>query len=274
MNGHFEPRRALLEFDVESVIPAGSQITAVRLVLNMNRTIAGPTDMTLHLVTQEWGQGTSTPSGGGGGSGGPAATDDATWLHTFFNTATWTTPGGDFVAGASATNTVDQSGVYTWASTAQLVADVQGWIDTPGSNHGWILIGDESASPTAKRFGSNEAIAGQARPRLTVDYTPATDVEPLPGIRALRLDPAHPNPFNPRTSLAYVLPAAGRVQLTLHDARGALIATLVDRVEDAGSHHASWDGRDLHGRNVASGVYIVRLASPSGTRTQSVVLAK
>src|SRR5262245_41005395 len=81
INFHFEPRRALLEFDVESVIPAGSHINSVRLVLNMNRTIAGAVDMTLHRVTQEWGEGNSTPSGGGGGGGGAATAEEATWQH-------------------------------------------------------------------------------------------------------------------------------------------------------------------------------------------------
>ena len=34
-------------------------------------------------------------------------------------------------------------GQYTWSS-AQMVADVQGWLDNPASNFGWLMLGDES----------------------------------------------------------------------------------------------------------------------------------
>ncbi|MGH7613747.1 MAG: hypothetical protein ACREMW_06870 [Gemmatimonadales bacterium] len=57
-----------------------------------------------------------------------------------------------------------------WGSTAQLVADVQGWLADPASNFGWILIGDESATATAKQFDSRES-AASIRPELRVFFT-------------------------------------------------------------------------------------------------------
>ncbi|MDX1388559.1 MAG: hypothetical protein R3344_05190, partial [Acidobacteriota bacterium] len=105
------------------------------------------------------------------GGGGPSAAGDATWIHTFWDTSFWAAAGGDFVAGASASTTVDQNGPYTWGSTAGMVADVQSWLDNPGNNFGWIVLGDESTAPlpSAKRFDSRENAA--TAPVLTVNFT-------------------------------------------------------------------------------------------------------
>jgi hypothetical protein len=50
-----------------------------------------------------------------------------------------------------------------------MAADVQGWLDSPATNFGWIIIGNESAALTAKRFDAHESAA--TRPILTVYYT-------------------------------------------------------------------------------------------------------
>ncbi len=164
-------RRALLSFDVGGAIPAGSQITSVRVVLSMNMTIAAATPVHLHRCTASWGEGTSQALGNEG-QGAPATTGDATWVHRSFNTSNWTTVGGDFAATASATQQVGGNGSYTWGPAAGLTADVQGWLDNPSTNFGWIVLGDELATTTAKRFGSREHLTASERPRLIVDFTP------------------------------------------------------------------------------------------------------
>ncbi len=63
-------------------------------------------------------------------------------------------------------------GAYTWSSTAQLVGDVQFWLDSPATNFGWTIVGDESTIGTAKRFDSLEGIIEARRPRLTISFTP------------------------------------------------------------------------------------------------------
>lgn len=164
-------RRGLISFDIAGAIPSGSIINSVSLTLHMSRSIAGPQQVALHRVQNNWGE-SSSIAPGGGGAGGPAATGDATWLHTFFNTNFWSTPGGDFVATPSATQTVGSVGFYTWTSTPQMVADVQLWLNAPTNNFGWILITDEISAPTAKRFDTKEHPTATVRPRLTVDFTP------------------------------------------------------------------------------------------------------
>lgn len=165
-----DARRALIAFAVADSLPSNATVDSVVLTLNMSRTIAGPAPSSLHRVLAEWGEGTSDASccAPEEGTGGPATVGDATWAFRLFRSAAWTAPGGDFVATSSATQSVDDDGLYTWAS-AQMTADAQGWLDSPAANFGWILLGDESVDRTAKRFDARETAA--TRPRLTIYYT-------------------------------------------------------------------------------------------------------
>ncbi|MBL8747430.1 MAG: DNRLRE domain-containing protein [Phycisphaerae bacterium] len=160
-------RRSLLKFDVAGAVPAGSTITAVSLQLVNASGFADPHANTIHRVLASWGEGTSV----GDGMGAAASPNDATWLHRFYNTVFWSTPGGDFVAAASASTTVGGSGTYTWSS-AGLVQDVQLWLNTPASNFGWLVKGGESVTGSSKNFGSREHPDPTKRPVLTITYTP------------------------------------------------------------------------------------------------------
>jgi hypothetical protein len=142
--------------------------------------------MSLHRVTSDWGESTSF-AGGSQGGGAPAATGDATWLHAFYPSAHWT-PGGAFTPLTSGSVMVSTEGAYTWPSTQQLVADLQSFLDTPAANFGWILIGDESAASTSKRFSTREEPQAALRPLLTVEYTvpePLTSVMLILGFSML-----------------------------------------------------------------------------------------
>lgn len=173
-------RRALLQFDLSS-IPANATITAATLTLSMNQTIAGATTMNLHKVNASWGEGSSIASGQQG-SGGTSQPNDATWLHRFFQSTLWTTPGGDFSPTSSASTSVGGNGNYNWTS-AQLAADVQGWLNAPATNFGWILLGNEGVTPSAKRFVSREGSAA-SRPKLTISYTVPCQAPAIPTLSA------------------------------------------------------------------------------------------
>src|SRR5206468_3825148 len=89
----------------------------------------------------------------------------------------WTIPGGaatnDYSPEASAEAAIYGVGdsPYTFASSPALVADVQGWLDDPAANFGWMLICQaEQFNYTARRFGSREDL-GNA-PYLVVEYEP------------------------------------------------------------------------------------------------------
>ena len=101
-----------------------------------------------------------------------------------------------------------------------------------------------------------------------------TTVENNPLPVQLRLSAA-PNPFNPRTRIDFELPADGTASLIVLDARGRIVRQLlVEENLGPGSHQTTWDGRDLAGREVASGVYFVRLAANGLVSTQKLTLVR
>jgi hypothetical protein len=84
-----------------------------------------------------------------------------------------------------------------------------------------------------------------------------------------------PNPFNPSTTVSYTVPTRGEVTITIHDARGALVATLVNGEERAaGAYGGEWSGRADTGVVVSSGVYFVRIEHAGATRTKKMVMLK
>ena len=186
-NGTGSTRRGLISFNVSSFVPAGAIITNVQLTLTLGVTSAGgPGSATIGLfdLTQNWGQGTngSTATGiGGTGQGYAANPGDATWDAAFYPSTLWNNPGGDHLSSASASLLVSGTTVgtsYNWLSTPQLVADVQGWLNTPTTNYGWELINaDETDSNTLYGFYSSESdnahFGGSASqvPALEVTYT-------------------------------------------------------------------------------------------------------
>jgi hypothetical protein len=180
-NAMGELRRGVLVFDIAGHIPAGSTILSVTLSMNMSRTALDTArTVELHKLLADWGEGTSIAPGEEG-DGAPATPGDATWRHRFFDTIFWTNEGGDFSATVSASQSVGPLGQYTWSS-AQMVADVQSWLDNPGSDFGWLVLGDESTSITSKRFDTRESASP---PVLTIQYrtVPAPQPRPTPAPR-------------------------------------------------------------------------------------------
>ena len=79
----------------------------------------------------------------------------------------------------------------------------------------------------------------------------------------------YPNPFNPTTTISFSLPRGGHALLEVYNVLGQRVATLVDRVLEAGNHEVEFDGE-----NQPSGVYFYRLSSPQGTQTKKMMLLK
>lgn len=264
-------RRALLFFDL-SEIPQGATIESVELQLEMNRSIAGELEMTLHEVLDDWGEG-SSDAGGQEGAGGDATDGDATWIHTFFPDQTWENEGGDFNSSVISATDVGNIGTYSWPSTADFTSLVQRWLDNPSENHGLILLGDETEEGTAKRFNSRHTSTEDAQPLLIVEYSgEATSSEPevvpeRPG--KVELNQNYPNPFNPQTVISFTVPEAVNVEIAVHDMLGRKIRTLVsDRVQ-AGRHEVTFDASDL-----SSGVYIYTLRTGNQLLSRRLTVVK
>lgn len=74
---------------------------------------------------------------------------------------------------------------------------------------------------------------------------------------------AHPNPFNPSTTVRWTTDAPGRLRVRVHDTRGRLVRDLLD-VDAAAAGGVRWDGRDDHGRLLAAAPYLVRMTDAAG----------
>jgi len=89
------------------------------------------------------------------------------------------------------------------------------------------------------------------------------------------LDQNYPNPFNPATTIRFGLPSAASVRLTVYDALGREVRSLLDQEEPAGYISVTWDGTNSAGAHVASGIYFYRLqAQPAGSGQPFVELKK
>jgi hypothetical protein len=86
---------------------------------------------------------------------------------------------------------------------------------------------------------------------------------------AYSLQQNYPNPFNPSTTIAFELPVASQVSLTIYDMLGRVVSVLVNEREGAGVHEVKFDGI-----NLASGVYFYRLQAGSFVQTKKLVLTK
>ncbi|HEU4928804.1 MAG TPA: FlgD immunoglobulin-like domain containing protein, partial [Candidatus Krumholzibacteria bacterium] len=106
------------------------------------------------------------------------------------------------------------------------------------------------------------------RSRVATVTTPAT---------ILALGQNHPNPFNPRTTIPYAVPASAHpqhVKLLVLDVAGRLVRTLVDKDQAGGEYDVDWDGANDHGEAVSSGIYFSVLDVSGERRARKMVLLK
>jgi hypothetical protein len=127
----------------------------------------------------------------------------------------------------------------------------------------WVYIGG-AADPEAgllravsAKFGKFRAFAG-----------PPGDMQAsLPHV--FRLEQNFPNPFNSATRVQFELSRAQKVKLDIYNIQGARVARLVDAPLQAGRHSVSWTPR-----NLAGGIYFLRLESEEGTLYRKMIFLK
>ena len=133
-----------------------------------------------------------------------------------------------------------------------------GWIDEAGGFDAHYLISAVDVSGNESPATAPSELADAAPPTIP-DYALHRNV---------------PNPFNPSTTLSFSLPSSGDVRLSIYDLTGRLVVRLLDEPMSAGVKSLRWAGRDGDGGPVASGVYVLRLETSWGVRSQKLMLAK
>jgi hypothetical protein len=154
----FEIRRGVFRFDLAGQIPAGAVINSVTVrMVAVFKIPNGPANSTFSLrrVLASW------------------AENQVTW-NSRLSGVPWAAPGAlnsaDVAAAASSSAFVTTLGTYTFPSTPALIDDVQGWLNNPANNFGWLLHTEsESVPKTARHFGPRENAANAAQ--LIINYT-------------------------------------------------------------------------------------------------------
>lgn len=151
---------------------------------------------------------------------------------------------------------------------------------------GWKMVRlDPSALPLSEPAFHGFSIArsgeaGGAEGAVFVDNaqtdvtTPVLDL-PAAAPADYALEQNYPNPFNPQTSIAFHLPEAAEVSLVVYDVLGREVASLISgREMAAGTHAATWNGKNSFGTMAPSGIYFYRLKAGSFEQTRKMTLLK
>lgn len=172
-NAANETRRGLIRFDPVADIPPGSTVTAATFTVSVTQVPLTPVGSTFGLrrILQPWSE------------------TAATWMTRLDPNTPWGSAGvegtGDAAAIPSSSVFVSGTGRYDFASTSNLIADVQLWVDDPSTNFGWLLTSDaEDSLWTARHFAARET--GTNAPTLVVEFTPPSGAIP-PQLRELKL---------------------------------------------------------------------------------------
>ncbi len=84
----------------------------------------------------------------------------------------------------------------------------------------------------------------------------------------------HPNPFNNETVIKFNLRKPAEVTMTVFNILGQKVRTLAEGRMNAGTHVASWNGKDERGNNLSSGIYFYQLKTGEAKETKRLVLLK
>jgi C1A family cysteine protease len=165
--------------------------------------------------------------------------------------------GDDIYAAVKITNA---TGTYPIVSDINSGQTATTWMSGTGSS--WYDMG----------LNQDDDVAIRIRLVPSLGASVGESDETLPD--KFELNQNYPNPFNPSTTITYSLAAASRVTITVYNLRGQKVTTLVDRMQPAGDYIVSWNGTDASGNPVASGLYLYRLWTGTGTEVRKMLLVK
>lgn len=126
-----------------------------------------------------------------------------------------------------------------------------------------VRVGNISISPN---------FAGAVLISFSTDVETISDGAALP--KTFALDQNYPNPFNPSTKINFDTPKKAHVTLTVYNALGQQVITLVNQELDAGRHSVIWEGNNDSGVKVASGMYFYKLISADFVKSRKMMLVK
>lgn len=127
------------------------------------------------------------------------------------------------------------------------------WNVFPYYNSGKFIVSDIKTGLYVFRFGNPIGIH-QTSSEIPSDY---------------KLEQNYPNPFNPSTKINFSIPVSCNVNLTVYDASGRLLETVLQGYRPAGSYETEFNASGF-----ASGVYFYSLRAGEFTETKRMVIVK
>ncbi|HHE46874.1 MAG TPA: T9SS type A sorting domain-containing protein, partial [Bacteroidetes bacterium] len=117
----------------------------------------------------------------------------------------------------------------------------------------------EASNAVLRQIGEENAEAGKALQLSGDDLVPSDHY----------LTQNYPNPFNSSTKIAYGLPEAAKVTITVYDMTGRQVTKLVDGYQPAGRHELCWNAQSN-----PAGVYLVRMQTGNFSSTRQMMFIK
>jgi len=111
----------------------------------------------------------------------------------------------------------------------------------------------------------------------TIKYTQSTEVtenNPQNFPNHLYLSPNYPNPFSDLTEICYGVSQKTAVNISVYNAVGQHVKTLVDDSKAPGFYRISWNGTDNVGQSLAKGIYFVRMITDELVETEKLILVR
>lgn len=157
---------------------------------------------------------------------------------------------------------------FVWTAATGVV-DVNQWLADNGVlvDPNFTIQGLTAMTPDGTRiFGYGQMLIPPYTRRAFRINAQDVAAAPIagPAVR-VALSAPRPNPSSSATRLEFSLPEAARVDLSVFDASGRRVATVLKGELPAGPRTATWDGRDAYGRTVSAGLYFARLTTPQGS---------
>lgn len=200
------------------------------------------------------------------------ATTAKVLYYRWYSNNMGSTPGTDFWV-VDASN--DNGG--SWVNVENTNVTTAAW--TPVEVDLNALFGGPTGSVKLRFIASDEGDgslveAGVDEFLVFVNFGADAPVEQASGLR-FALHPARPNPFGAGTQVAFELPAAAAVRASIHDPSGRLVRGLSDgAIYGPGQNVLHWDGRDGAGREVAAGVYYLRLRTEGFAANRTLIVQR
>lgn len=85
---------------------------------------------------------------------------------------------------------------------------------------------------------------------------------------------AYPNPFNPTINIDYALPSQELVNLSIINLLGQKVRTLANDIQEPGNYSFKWDGKDINGIDLQSGIYFAVISRNSGQNIVKITYLK